>query len=95
MLTLLRPSTVAAYTSAGFWGDETIYRLAARRARARPRGWAVRDHHRRLSYAELVVAADRLAAHLAGHDIRSGQRVAVWLPGRVETAIALLACSRN
>ncbi|MBO0739588.1 MAG: acyl--CoA ligase, partial [Alphaproteobacteria bacterium] len=40
-------------------------------------------------------AADRLAAHLAGHDIRSGQRVAVWLPGRVETAIALLACSRN
>jgi acyl-CoA synthetase len=55
----------------------------------------VRDRHRRLSYADLVAAADRLAVYLAGHDIRPGQRVAVWLPSRVETAIALLACSRN
>jgi acyl-CoA synthetase (AMP-forming)/AMP-acid ligase II len=44
---------------------------------------------------ELVDAADRLAAHLAGHGIRPGNRVAVWLPSRVATAIALLACSRN
>ena len=27
--------------------------------------------------------------------MRPGERVAVWLPSRVETAIALLACSRN
>ena len=27
--------------------------------------------------------------------LRPGERVAVWLPSRVETAIALLACSRN
>ena len=32
---------------------------------------------------------------MAGHGLRSGERVAVWLPSRVETAIALLACSRN
>ena len=69
--------------------------LAARHARATPQAFAVRDRHRRLSYAELVAAADRLAAHLAGHGIRPGHRVAVWLPSRVETAIALLACSRN
>jgi acyl-CoA synthetase len=55
----------------------------------------VRDRHRRLSYAELVAAVDRLAAHLAGRGIRPGHRVAVWLPSRGETAIALLACSRN
>jgi acyl-CoA synthetase len=48
-----------------------------------------------MTYAELVAAADRLAAHLAGSGVRPGQRVAVWLPSRVETAIALLACSRN
>lgn len=95
MLTLLKPSTVAAYTAAGFWGDETIYQLAARHARMAPQAFAVRDRHRRLSYAELVAAADRLAAHLAGHGIRPGHRVAVWLPSRVETAITLLACSRN
>jgi len=29
---LLNAPTVAAYTAAGFWGDETIYRLAARHA---------------------------------------------------------------
>src|SRR5262244_1458611 len=95
MLTLLTAPTVAAYTAAGFWGAETIYNLAARHARTTPQAPAVRDRHRRLSYTDLVAAADRLAARLAGHDIRPGQRVAVWLPSRVETAIALLACSRN
>ncbi len=48
-----------------------------------------------MTYAALVDAADRLAANLAGRGIQPGQRVAVWLPSRVETAIALLACSRN
>jgi len=95
LLTLLKPSTVAAYTAAGFWGNETIYHLAARHAQTTPQAFAVRDRHRRLSYAELVAATDRLAAHLAGKGIRGGHRVAVWLPNRVETAIALLACSRN
>ena len=93
--TRLNPSTVAAYTSAGFWGEETIYRLAARQARMTPDAFAVRDRHRRLTYAALVDAADRLAASLAGRGVRPGQRVAVWLPSRVETAVALLACSRN
>jgi len=95
LLTLQNAPTVGAYTAAGFWGDETIYHLAARHARTAPQACAVRDRHRRLSYAELIAAADRLAAHLAGHGIRPGHRIAVWLPSRVETAIALLACSRN
>jgi non-ribosomal peptide synthetase component E (peptide arylation enzyme) len=85
----------AAYTAAGFWGEETIYYLAAWQARTRPGAFAVRDRFRRLSYAALVEAADRLAASLAGSGIRPGQRVAVWVPTRVETAVALLACSRN
>ena len=95
LLTLLNPSRLAAYTAAGFWGNETIYRLAARQARTTPGAFAVRDRYRRLTYAALVDTADRLAANLAGRDIRPGQRIAVWLPSRVETAIALLACSRN
>jgi len=86
---------VAAYTSAGFWGKETIYRLAAWQARSAPGAFAVRDRHRRLTYAALVEAADRLAASLAGRGIGPGDRLAVWLPSRVETAVALLACSRN
>ena len=86
---------IAAYTAAGVWGDETIYRLAARQARTTPDAFALRDRHRRLTYAALVESADRLAASLAGRGIRPGQRVAVWLPSRVDTAIALMACSRN
>jgi acyl-CoA synthetase len=93
--TLLNPSMVAAYTAAGFWRDETIYRLAARQARTTPNAFAVRDRYRRLTYAGLVDAVDRLTASLARRGIASGDRVAVWLPSRVETAIALLACSRN
>lgn len=95
LLTLLSAPNLAAYTAAGFWGNETIYHLAARHARANADAFAARDRHRRMTYAELVAAADRLAGHLAGRGLRSGDRVAVWLPSRVEAAIALLACSRN
>ena len=95
LLTLLTAPTLAAYTAAGFWGEETIYDVAARHARSTPDAFALRDSHRRLTYAKLVAAADRLAAHLASHGVRAGQRVAVWLPSRIETAIALIACSRN
>jgi acyl-CoA synthetase len=95
LLTLLNAPDLAAYGAAGYWGEETLYALAARHARATPGAFAVRDRQRRLTYRALVEAADRLAASLAGHGIHPGQRVAVWLPSRVETAIALLACSRN
>ena len=95
LLTLLNAPTLAAYTAAGYWGAETLYTIAARHARSTPNGFAVRDRHRRLSYAQLIAAADRLTATLAGRGVRPGERVAVWLPSRVETAIALLACSRN
>ena len=94
LLTLLNAHRLTAYTSAWYWGDETLYAVAARHARATPDRFAVRDRVRRLTYAALVSAADRLAASLAAR-LRPGQRVAVWLPSRVETAIALLACSRN
>ena len=39
LLTLLTAPMVAAYTAAGFWGDETIYHLAARHARTMPQAW--------------------------------------------------------
>jgi acyl-CoA synthetase (AMP-forming)/AMP-acid ligase II len=95
LLTLLSAEALAGYTAAGYWGSETLYAGAAAYARTSPDSVAVRDRHRRLTYAALVDAANRLAAHLAAQGLRAGERVAVWLPSRVETAIALLACSRN
>jgi acyl-CoA synthetase (AMP-forming)/AMP-acid ligase II len=95
ILTLLTAERTAEHTAAGHWRDRTIYMEAAAHAQRAPNAFAVRDSFRRLSYCELVDAADRLAADLAGSGIRCGERVAVWLPSRVETAIVMLACSRN
>lgn len=95
VLTLLSAERMAAFYAAGYWRDETIYMAARRHARAAPDAWAVRDRGLRLTYAELIAAADRLAATLQAAGVRAGQRVGVWMSSRVETAIALLACSRN
>jgi acyl-CoA synthetase len=95
MLSLLSKSMIDTYTSLGFWRDDTIYALAAAHARETPDAFAVRDGAGRLTYRALVDAADALARDMAARGVRMGQRVAVWLPSRVESAIALLACSRN
>lgn len=95
MLTLLSAARMAAHRADGFWRDETLYQLAAGHAVTSPGAIAVRDRTRALSWASLVAAADRLAADLYRRGLRPGKRVAVWVPARVETAIVLLACSRN
>ena len=93
----IRPSQdrLDAHYGAGFWRDETIYRLARDRAEGAPDAWAIRDRGRRLTYRELIEASDRFAADLHRRGVEPGQPVAVWLPGRVEAAVVLLACSRN
>ena len=95
VLTLLSVKQSGAFRKAGHWRDETIYSLVAENAKMRPLAFAMRDRLRRISYSELVAAADRLAAALQSQGVRAGQRVAVWLPSRIETALAMLACSRN
>lgn len=56
---------------------------------------AIRERDRTTTYAELVAAADRLAGTLADAGLATGDRVAIWLPSRAETAVAVLACQRN
>ena len=55
----------------------------------------LRDRSGRLTYRQLVDLVDSFAADLAGRGVRPGQRVSVWLPSSSQTAVALLACSRN
>jgi acyl-CoA synthetase (AMP-forming)/AMP-acid ligase II len=95
ILTLLSSERLAEHYAAGHWGNHTIYALASAHARKTPQKFAVRDRFRRLTYGELIEAVDALASDLAKHGVRPGQRVSIWLPSRVETAIVLLACSRN
>ena len=83
------------YRSSGFWQDKTIYRIVREHAEQAPDRFAARDRYRRLTCRQLVSAADQLAEDLSKNGVEPGQQVAVWLPNRLETVIALLACSRN
>ena len=83
------------YRAAGFWQDKTIFQIVRDHAERSPDRFAVRDRYRRLTYRQLVSAAERLATDLSENGVEPGQQVAVWLPNRLETVVALLACSRN
>src|SRR5581483_6438614 len=95
ILTLHDPAAARRYYAAGLWRDETMYALLAAHAAARPDAYALRDGTRRLTWRELLAAVDAVAADLAAAGLKFGERVAVWLPSRVESVIVLLACSRQ
>jgi acyl-CoA synthetase (AMP-forming)/AMP-acid ligase II len=95
ILTRLSAELIEKYEADGFWQGDTIYALVRWHAQHTPQAFAVRDRYRRLTYAQLLAAADALAADLARYDVRAGQRVGVWLPSRIESVVALLACSKS
>ena len=94
-LTRLSADLLEKYEADGFWQGDTIYALARWHAEHTPQAFAVRDRFRRLTYAQLLTAADVLAADLARYGVRAGERVGVWLPSRIESVAALLACSKS
>ena len=91
----LSAELIQKYESEGFWRGDTIYSLARWNAGHKPDSFAVRDRFRRLTYRQLLKAVDTLAADLAAHGVRPGQRVGVWLQSRIENVVALLACSKS
>ncbi len=95
LLTLHDPAAARSYYAAGLWRDDTLYMLLQRHAQTRPQNFALRDGRQRLTWSALLEAVDRLAADLAAAGLKRGERVAVWLPNRVEAVAILLACSRN
>jgi acyl-CoA synthetase len=95
LLTLHDPAVARRHYEAGVWRDDTFYTLLRRHAAERPRGWALRDARRRLTWAELLAWADAVAADLREAGVRRGERVSVWLPNRVEAVVVFYACSRE
>ena len=95
LLTSLDTALARSYYAAGHWRSDTIYDLVRANAELNPGKTAILDRHRAITYAQIVEAADRLAADLDSLNLRQGARVAVWLPSRAETVVALLACSRQ
>jgi acyl-CoA synthetase (AMP-forming)/AMP-acid ligase II len=95
ILTRLSAELIRKYEAEGFWRSDTIYALARGHAERTPDAFAIRDRFRRLTHRQLLAAADALAADLAGYGVRAGQRVGIWLPSRIESVVALLACSKS
>ncbi len=95
ILTLHDPQTARDYYAQGVWRTDTLYTLLLEHARVRPQAYAVRDSRRRITWAELALWVDALAAELHAAGLKRGQRVSVWLPNRVEAVVVFLACSRN
>jgi acyl-CoA synthetase len=95
LLTLHDPEAAQRYYAEGLWRRDTLYTLLAEHAARRPEAFALRDGARRLSWAELQGMADAVAADLDEAGLKRGERVAVWLPNRVEAVAVFLACSRQ
>jgi acyl-CoA synthetase (AMP-forming)/AMP-acid ligase II len=95
ILTLLDYKQALKFRHQGHWGDDSIYEHARKQAECAPDAFAIRDASSRWTYAHLLARADELAGALHTRGVRPGERVAVWLPSRVEIAAIVLACSRN
>ncbi|MGU7774320.1 class I adenylate-forming enzyme family protein [Burkholderia sp. MR1-5-21] len=95
ILTLHNPQNARDYYLSGIWQQETLYTLARRHARERPTSCALRDADVRLTWREVVDWVDSVAEALHRQGLKPGDRVGIWLPNVVHTAIIFLACSRN
>jgi acyl-CoA synthetase len=95
LLTLHDPGTARDHYLSGIWQTDTLYSLARRHATERGSAYALRDGSRRITWSALVAWVDAVAADLHEAGLRRGDRVAIWLPNRLESVVVLLACSRN
>src|SRR5690348_10954299 len=95
LLTLHDPDAARRYYAAGLWRGDTVYTLLGEHAARRPEAFALRDGAQRLTWRELLAMVDRVAADLDAAGLKRGERVAVWLPSRVEAVAVQLACSRQ
>ncbi|MFI0421231.1 (2,3-dihydroxybenzoyl)adenylate synthase [Spongiactinospora sp. 9N601] len=84
----------ARYRAAGYWRGEPLGRLLRAAAAEHGGRTALADPHARLTFAGWDAAADRLAAGLTELGVRSGDRVLVQLPNRIEFAVLCFALLR-
>src|SRR5438093_8487896 len=95
LLTLHDPAAARRYYADGLWRADSLYTLLQQHAARRPDDFALRDGTTRLTWRALLAVVDAVAADLDDAGLKRGERVAVWLPNRVEAVAVLLACSRH
>src|SRR5258706_3102357 len=95
LLTLHHPQTRGEYCLQGNWRNEAMDGPLAEHASTQGRKFALQDAQHRLTWQQLHEWVDSVAAYLHNLGLSGGDRVAVWLPNRVEAVVVFLACSRN
>lgn len=95
---------IKALTGTGDWGRDTLHGLLAGHATSRSGQLAVKDQPNReeltgdpplaLSWAELELASDVLAAELQQRGIKAGDRLIVQLPNVAELLVTYYAVSK-
>ena len=95
MLTLHDPQKTSENYASGAWHADTMFGLLQQHAHARPNGVALRDLFTTLTWSQVLQAVEQLALNLHQAGLSAGDRIAIWLPSRVESVIVFMACSRN
>ncbi|MFE0337367.1 (2,3-dihydroxybenzoyl)adenylate synthase [Streptomyces sp. NPDC058955] len=85
------PEYADRYRRAGYWRGRSLRQLVADRAARHPEKIAAVDATGRLSYAELLAEADRVAAGLLDLGVARHDRVVVHLPNRIGFLTTVLA----
>jgi len=101
---LVPDEQIKEYTEKGYWGHDTIVDLVYRNARETPEEEAIVDPYnrkelvgtepKRITYAQLIKAVDRLAIKFVELGIKKDDVIAVQLPNIVELIVTYLAASR-
>jgi acyl-CoA synthetase len=94
ILTLLDMQQARAFYAQGFWRSETLYAVLRSWAEKTPDRFALRDSNARLTFRAALEWVDAIALDLYEAGLRQGDRVSIWSPNRIETALVFLACSR-
>ena len=94
LLTTLDFARAHEFYARGFWREETLYSVLAMWAQKTPDRVFLRDTTAALSYLDALKWVDAFAQELQAAGLRPGDRVSIWLPGRIETALIFIACSR-
>jgi acyl-CoA synthetase len=94
ILTTLDVERAREFYACGYWKSDTLFSLLRERATKAPDRFFLRDTHSRLTYGETLRWVEAIAHDLSDSGVRPGDRVSIWLPSRIETALAFLACSR-
>jgi non-ribosomal peptide synthetase component E (peptide arylation enzyme) len=85
---------VRRFHAEGLWGTQSLVDHVDQRARETPDKAAIVEHHRRLTYSEVVRLTENVAASLLALGVEKGDVVAIQSPNWAELPIVHLATDR-